>query len=157
LKFFLINIGKTSEPFIIKGIEHYQRRIKNYFSFIIEDLNVNYKSKTEPQIIKKTEATAILSRIEATDYLILLDEKGKEFTSKEFATVINKLCNMGSIKAVYFVTGGAFGFSNEIYNRANLIISLSKLTFPHQLVRLIFCEQFYRACTIIKGEKYHHD
>jgi 23S rRNA (pseudouridine1915-N3)-methyltransferase len=157
LKFILLNIGKTNEKNIIEGIAHYFSRIKYYHNFEIEDLSITYKSKTDSVLIKEQEGKSILAKIQNTDFLILLDEKGHEFTSRELAKKLEHIITSSGSKHIFFVTGGAYGFSQEVYQRANLKLSLSKLTFPHQLVRLIFCEQLYRAFTIIKGEKYHHD
>jgi 23S rRNA (pseudouridine1915-N3)-methyltransferase len=157
LKFILLNIGKTNEKNIIEGIAHYFSRIKHYYSFEIEDLSITYKSKTDATLIKEQEGKSVLAKIQNNDFLILLDEKGQEFTSRELAKKLEHIITSSGSKNIFFVTGGAYGFSQEVYQRANLKLSLSKLTFPHQLVRLIFCEQLYRAFTIIKGEKYHHD
>ncbi|MCC7051126.1 MAG: 23S rRNA (pseudouridine(1915)-N(3))-methyltransferase RlmH [Bacteroidia bacterium] len=157
MKITLLNIGKTTENHIVEGVTHYQQRIKHYYSFSIDSLVINYKSKNDSEQIKMQEEEAILNKLTATDFVILLDEKGKEFTTREFAQAFNKIISSGQNKQLVFITGGAYGFSKKVYERAQLIISLSKLTFPHQLVRLIFCEQLYRICTVLKGEKYHHD
>ena len=105
--------------------------------------------------IKKQEGILILKNVQVTDELVLLDEKGKEYTSLDFSVFIQQKMNAGTRNLV-FVVGGAFGFSEEVYARANTKVSLSRLTFSHQMVRLFFAEQLYRAMTIIKGEKYHH-
>ena len=106
--------------------------------------------------IKNKEGQLILAKVQATDLLILLDENGKMYTSNEFATFFEKKMIQGKTSIV-FVIGGAFGFSKEVYDRANELISLSKMTFSHQLIRIIFLEQLYRSFTILKGEKYHHN
>jgi len=117
---------------------------------------VKNSNKLSPEELKKKEGEMILSKIENGDVLILLDENGKNFSSREFSKVIEQQM-VNATKHLFFLIGGAFGFSDEVYQRANQKISLSKMTFSHQLVRLVFAEQLYRAFTIIKGEKYHHD
>ena len=137
-------------------------------NFSGNDLVLKYRKHSEHGnlIGRKEKLDLILNEIESltekqekldnTDYLILLDDKGKSFTSTEFAALIQKKM-ISSVKTLVFVVGGAFGFSNEVYQRANAKLSLSKMTFSHQMVRLIFKEQLYRAFSILKGEKYHHE
>jgi 23S rRNA (pseudouridine1915-N3)-methyltransferase len=153
----LILIGKTTEDHIKEGFSIYQERLTHYnnFSFkVIPEIKFN-KSQTA-QYIKNTEGDAILKNIQNTDFVILLDENGLQKSSREFAGIIsNKM--VSGVKNVVFIIGGAYGFSEDVYKRADQKLSLSKMTFPHQLVRLIFIEQLYRAFTIIKNEKYHHD
>lgn len=130
----------------------YIDRLKHYCKFNLVDIEAG---KGEAEQIRKKEAENILKRVGEKDFLILLDEKGKEIQSVGFADLIKQHQNI-STKNLVFVVGGAYGFSEEVYRRANLKIALSKMTFPHQLVRVIFLEQIYRAFTILKGEKYHH-
>ena len=152
----LVVIGKTNVDYIEKGIEVYKKRISNYNRFDIEviaDIK-NAKSLTV-DLIKQQEGEAILKQIAKFDYVVLLDENGKEFSSVEFAKWIDKL-NFQSLRSVCFVVGGAYGFSDEVYKRANTKLSISKMTFSHQMIRLLFIEQLYRAYTIQNNEPYHH-
>ena len=157
MKIKLIVIGKTSSRFLNDGEKEYEKRLKHYSSF--EQLvisNIKNGNKFSTNDLKNKEGDLILTKLEKKDLVILLDEKGKVYSSKEFAEFIhNKTIN--SVKKLVFVVGGAFGFSDEVYQRASNKISLSKMTFSHLMVRLIFKEQLYRACTILKGEKYHHE
>lgn len=144
--------GKTSEQYISEGMKVYAERLHHYCRFVLVEVE---SGKGDEAQIRKKEAENILKRVGEKDVLMLLDEKGKEFSSVEFAKTISHYQN-SSVKNLFFVIGGAYGFSENVYSRANMKISLSKMTFPHQLVRLIFIEQLYRAYTILKGEKYHH-
>ena len=152
----ILVIGKTSEVYIHQGIEEYLLRLKHYIrSEYIEIPSLkNIQSLTNEQI-KEKEGEVILKSIQSSDILVLLDEAGKEFTSVEWSAWIGKQMNAG-VKTIVFLVGGAFGFSPEIYKRANFKLSLSRMTFSHQMVRLFFVEQLYRGFTILKGEKYHH-
>ncbi len=155
MKIKLITIGKTDESYLKDGIEKYLVRLKHYVSFeimIVNDLKLGSKTTTELQ--KEMEGKVILEKISPNDYLILLDEKGEENNSVNFSNYLQKRMNAGN--DIIFVIGGPFGFSDEVYVRSNAKIALSKLTFSHQMVRLFFVEQLYRAFTILKGEKYHH-
>jgi 23S rRNA (pseudouridine1915-N3)-methyltransferase len=157
LKISIISIGKTNEKYLENGLEIYLGRLKHYTNLEWFELkDVKNSNKLSAEELKKKEGEMILSKIENGDVLILLDENGKNFTSREFSKVIEQQM-MISTKHIIFLIGGAFGFSDEIYERANNKISLSKMTFSHQLIRLIFAEQLYRAFTILKGEKYHHN
>ncbi len=153
----LIVIGKTKFKFLLDGENEYEKRLKNYCKFserIIPDIkNARTLSKKE---FKEKEGRLIVASLKSSDYVILLDDKGIKLSSIEFPEFLNQTMVSG-INELVFVVGGAFGFSEEVYNRANHQISLSKMTFSHQMVRLIFKEQLYRAFTIIKGEKYHHE
>ena len=157
MKVSLILVGKTDFNFIEEGENMYTERIKRYISFekiVLKDLK-NKKSLDQAQI-KKLEGAEILSRINGGDYVILLDERGKEYSSINFASFLeNKFIN--SYKRLVFIIGGAYGFNDEVYEKCNEKISLSKMTFSHQIIRLIFLEQLYRGFTIIKGEPYHHE
>ena len=156
MKFVLINIGKTLDIHLSSLQEQYQNRLKHYLNF--EVINIpelkNTKNLSSSEQAAK-ESDLILKKLEIGDDVILLDERGTEFTSVEFADFLSKKMH-SSNKRIVFVTGGAYGFSEELYRRANNIVSLSRMTFSHQMVRLIFVEQLYRAMTILKGEPYHH-
>ena len=157
MKIKLIVIGKTQAKYLIQGETEYSKRLLHYTKFeeiIISDVkNGSRLSKTD---LKQKEGDLILSKLENVDEVILLDDKGKQYTSMAFSNFIsNKIMNR--TKSLVFVVGGAYGFSNLLYERANIKFGLSKMTFSHQMVRLIFKEQLYRAFTILKGEKYHHE
>lgn len=157
MKINLICISKTTEHYLTEGISIYEKRLQHYCKFNrveIPDLK-NAKNLSKEQQ-KQKEAELILSKITNQDFVVLLDEKGKEFTSLQFSNEINKWMNQ-SISSVVFIIGGPYGFDQSIYDRANQKISLSKLTFSHQMVRLFFVEQLYRAYSILKGEPYHHE
>ena len=156
MKTELILVGKTVNKHFIAGINDYVERIGHYMPFamtVIPELK-NTKSLSEEQQ-KEREGEQILQKIQNSDTVVLLDEHGKEFRSIEFADWMNKKQN--TTRRLVFVIGGPYGFSDAVYKRANEQISLSKMTFSHQMVRMIFTEQLYRACTIIKGEPYHHE
>lgn len=151
----LICLGKTNEKHIDEGVELYQKRLKHYIKFSVLYLpHPKIKGNLTWDDIKNAEAEVFKDKLQSEPF-VLLDEKGKEFTSIGFAKYLQKEFNKGG-KRLNFLIGGAFGFSNELYKNAVGQIALSQLTFSHQLVRLIALEQFYRAMTIIKGEKYHH-
>ena len=152
----LLVVGKTTDSRIVSLIDDYQNRLKHYVPFAMEVLPElrNAKSLSEEQQ-KRLEGEELLRRVPASAEMVLLDEHGKEFRSLEFSDYLQK--KMSSGRDVVFVVGGPYGFSEAVYARANGKISLSKMTFSHQMVRLIFTEQLYRACTIIKGEPYHHE
>ena len=156
MKVKLIVIGKTKSKFLLDGENEYVKRLKHYCKFselIIPDIKNGGKlSKKE---LKEKEGNLILASIKNSDYVILLDDKGLELSSTDFAEFLNKKM-VSSTNELVFVVGGAFGFSESVYKRANTKLSLSKMTFSHQMVRMIFKEQLYRAFTILKGEKYHH-
>ncbi len=151
------SVGKTNEAYVRSGIEEFTKRINNYFSadwHLIPPLkNAINLSEIE---LKKAEAVTILHQIQKDDFLILLDERGKQINSPELAQWIQQRAN-ASTKRIIFLIGGAFGVDKTVMQRANLTWSISKLVFPHMLVRLILSEQIYRACTILRNEKYHHN
>jgi len=150
------SIGKTKEPEYVKFIEFYTKKLNHYNSFqYIEIPSLKNANKLSKEKLKEEEGKLILKKTKPNSPIILLDEKGKNHSSKEFASYINKKMISGG-QEIYFVIGGAFGFSDEVYQRANEKIALSKMTFTHQMVRVIFLEQLYRVFSIIKGEKYHH-
>jgi len=157
MKIVLITIGKTSEKYLIEGIYQYKNRLKHYTNFeMMEISNIrNSKNLSEAELMKK-EGELILKQIQNSDHLVLLDDKGKDFTSPRFAQKLQQWMLSGK-KRIVFVVGGAYGFSEEIYKRGNEELSLSKMTFSHQMVRLFFIEQIYRAFTILNNEPYHHE
>ena len=150
-------INKSAQSYVVDGINDFLKRIRHYLNFDIQYWNVSkMKARQDINQLKKAESTMILSKLKQGDHLILLDEQGKEYSSVEFSKQLEKW-KMASYKRIIFVIGGGYGFDQSIKEKANLSISLSKMTFPHDLVRVIFLEQLYRACTIEKGEKYHHN
>jgi|SRR5665647_1006694 len=157
MKITLLTVGKTTDMHLIKLQEEYQNRLKFYIpyeSVVIPELK-NTKNLSVIEQLEK-EADLILKQLETSDEVILLDEKGKQFTSVGFSEFISKKM-LASHKRMVFVVGGPYGFSDRVYNRANGLVSLSAMTFSHQMIRLIFVEQLYRAMTILKGEPYHHE
>jgi 23S rRNA (pseudouridine1915-N3)-methyltransferase len=157
MKIEIINIGKTSEKELNYLVDKYLGRLKHYITCTYNTLpDIKNVKNLSVEQLKQKEGTIILKNISPKDYLILLDERGKQFTSREFADFLSKKMLSG-IKKLIFVIGGAYGFSEEVYDRADMKISLSPMTFSHQMVRLFFVEQLYRAYTIIRGESYHHD
>ena len=155
MKFLLLNVGKTNDKNIDSAIIEYNRKIQYYTSFDIKNLIIK-KNNSLIDKVKKNESEAIKKIINNNDYVILLDSEGSSFNSVDFSKKISKLM-ISSIKRVVFVTGGAFGFHDEIYEIANEKISLSQMTFTHQMVRLIFVEQLYRSFTILNNQPYHHN
>lgn len=156
MKITLILNGKTDDDYIIKGFSIYEKRLNHYITFetIVIPALKNAKALSIEQQ-KQKEGELIFKNIQSSDKLILLDENGKEYNSVGFSEFIQKEMNSGN-KNLVFVVGGPYGFSNEIYKRANGKVALSKMTFSHQMVRLFFIEQLYRAMTILKNEPYHH-
>ncbi|MCK5465580.1 MAG: 23S rRNA (pseudouridine(1915)-N(3))-methyltransferase RlmH [Bacteroidales bacterium] len=156
MKIQLLLSGKTRFPFIREGIEEYRQRLVHYTDFQIRELPDLKNAGSWPEKkVKEEEAKIILKAIDNRDYVVLLDEGGKYLDSLAFAGLLEKQ-QYGSFRTMLFVVGGPYGFTGEVYQRADLKLSLSKMTFSHQLVRLIFLEQLYRAYTIIRGEPYHH-
>lgn len=157
MKTILLAIGKTDEDYLEYGIKKYTDRIGHYAPFEIKILpDVKRGKGITKQVQKQQEGQMILKEVAGGDILVLMDEGGKELTSRGFADFYQQSANSGA-KRLIFVIGGPYGFSDEVYQKANYKISLSRMTFSHQMVRLIFAEQLYRAHTIIKGEPYHHD
>lgn len=157
MKITLLVTGKTEEKYLLEGIEKYLSRLKHYIGFnmvTIPEIK-NTKNLSEAQQ-KSKEAELILKQVSNPDMVILLDEKGKRYTSVLFASYLNKQM-IGSVQHMVFVIGGPYGFDESVYKRANGSISLSEMTFSHQMVRLFFVEQLYRAFSILKGEPYHHE
>ncbi|WP_299048413.1 23S rRNA (pseudouridine(1915)-N(3))-methyltransferase RlmH [uncultured Polaribacter sp.] len=157
MKIKLLAIGKTDNKNLIQLIDEYQNRLKHYIKFeleIIPDIK-NAKNLSETQQ-KEKEGSLILSKLQNTDQLILLDDKGKDFTSIQFSKYLQKKMNSG-LKQLVLVIGGPYGFSETVYKKAQGKISLSKMTFSHQMIRLFVVEQLYRGYTILKNEPYHHE
>lgn len=157
MKTLLLTIGETDQKYIKEGIADYVKRLSFYIPFeskVIPDLKNRSSLSLENQ--KEKEGQLILSNVASGDFLVLLDERGSELSSIEFSKWMEKKMVAG-MRQLIFVIGGPYGFSKSVYERANGLVSLSKLTFSHQMVRLIFIEQLYRAMTIIKNEPYHHE
>lgn len=156
MKTILLQVGKTVNKHFQAGINDYVERIGHYMPFevvTIAELK-NTKNLTEQQQ-KQQEGELILRQLQASDTVVLLDEHGREYRSIEFARWLEQ--KQQTSRRLFFIIGGPYGFSNDVYARANEQLSLSKMTFSHQMIRLTFTEQVYRACTIIKGEPYHHE
>ncbi|MBR5729930.1 MAG: 23S rRNA (pseudouridine(1915)-N(3))-methyltransferase RlmH [Prevotella sp.] len=156
MKTVLILVGKTVNKHFVAGINDYVERIGHYMPFSVTTIPElkNAKSLSEEQQ-KEKEGELILKQLQASDTVVLLDEHGTEMRSIDFASWLQKIQN--SSRRLVFIIGGPYGFSPALYQRANQKISLSRMTFSHQMVRLVFTEQIYRACTILKGEPYHHE
>ena len=153
----LVTVGKTDVPWVKEGLDLYVSRLRHYVPFSLVEIPQlkNVSSFTQDQI-KEKEGELILKQIAPGDTVVLLDERGKQYRSVEWADWIQRQLAKGG-KALVFVVGGAYGFSGKVYDRACSLVSLSKMTFSHQMVRTVFAEQLYRAFTIIKGEPYHHE
>lgn len=157
MKIKLLCVGKSGNAALQHLIGEYEKRLRFYIPFEREILpDTKRTGGTDNQRQKESEGRAILKRLKPGDVPVLLDERGKSYTSAGFSVYLQKKMNAG-IKRLVFVTGGAYGFSGEVYEKAQETISLSKMTFPHQLVRLFFMEQLYRAFTILNNEPYHHN
>ena len=156
MKISFWSIGKTNEKYIKEGVEDFTNRISKYFKVEWKIIPVPKNAASSPETeLKKKEGTLILENLSREDYLVALDEGGKTFSSESLARFLQSRANE-STRHIVFLIGGAYGIDKSVLERANLVMSLSSLTFPHQLVCLIIAEQVYRACTILKNEKYHH-
>jgi 23S rRNA (pseudouridine1915-N3)-methyltransferase len=156
MKIKLLAIGATDLPYIQEGIDQYLKRLVHYIpAEMICTPGIRAGKSTTPDHLKEQEGNILLRHLADSDTAVLLDERGKQMTSQDFSAYIQYFMNRG-VRTLTFVTGGAYGFSDAVYDRVKERISLSPMTFPHQLVRLIFMEQLYRAFTILKGESYHH-
>ena len=157
MKIVLLAIGKTKEQYLIEGISKYQKRLNHYTQFeLLEIPNIkNANNLSDSELLRK-EGELILQQLQLSDHLVLLDDKGKDFTSSKFAEKLQGWM-LSSKKRLVFVVGGAYGFSEQVYQRGNEKLSLSKMTFSHQMVRLFFVEQMYRGYTILNNEPYHHE
>jgi 23S rRNA (pseudouridine1915-N3)-methyltransferase len=157
MKIALLQTGKPTDKHIAGAVDLYASRIKNYSKLEIKNLSdLKNRRNMSVQDQKIGEGLKIIQSINKDDFIVLLDEKGKEFRTAELAVWLQKTL-MISRKRIVFIIGGPWGFSDDVYARADFRISLSRMTFPHQLVRLLFLEQLYRVFTIIKGEPYHHE
>ena len=157
MKFLFVTLGKSNDPYVAEGVDEFTKRITRHYKteWIIISPPRNAGSLNEPDL-KKKEAELILQKISKDDYLVALDERGKQMTSLHLATFLQDRANE-SVKQLVFLVGGAYGLDESVLKRADLKWSLSSLTFPHQLVRLILAEQVYRAISILRNEKYHHE
>ena len=155
MKIYFWSVGKPHEPYVKEGIEIFTKRISHYYPIEWKIFPPTKNSEKFNDQVKKNEAKQLLGAIQPGDILVALDEKGRQWNSPELAAFIQQKANR-STRNLVFLIGGAFGLHNTILNICNYKWSLSKLVFPHQLVRLILSEQVYRACTIIRNEKYHH-
>ena len=157
MKILLLVVGKTDEDYIFDGVDKYRNRLKHYIGFEYEEIPdlKNRKTLSKDQQ-KKQESGLIFSRLKMGDKVILLDEKGSSFGSVEFSKYLQKNMNSG-IKRLVFIVGGPYGFDTSIYDKYQDKLSLSKMTFSHQMVRMFLCEQLYRSMTILKNEPYHHE
>ena len=156
MKLLFFSVGKSHERYVKEGIDDFTARINHYFPaewLLIS--NIKNSASLSVSELKREEAKAILAALQTDDVLILLDERGKMISSIQLSQLIQQKANE-SCKRIVFLIGGAFGVDDVVFKRANATLSLSGLTFPHMLVRLILAEQIYRACTILKNEKYHH-
>ena len=163
MEFVLMAVGRTSIGYVNEGIAEYSSRLKTIMMVealhtlsIQEIKDVKGGSGAAPERQKQLEGEAILSKINTSDMLVLLDERGREYTSMQFAAYLEKLQVCGR-KRIVFLIVGPYGFSDKVYERADAKISLSKMTFNHEMVRLFFVEQIYRGMTILRGEPYHHE
>lgn len=156
MKFELLTIGKTKIGYVEQGLKEYLNRLKRYIPFTLTELpDIKNAGKLSEEEQKEMEGTAILNTISPSDYVILLDERGVQYSSREFAKRLQLVMASGK-KRLIMVIGGPYGFSKDIYKRADEMLSLSKMTFNHEMVRLFIVEQTYRAMTILRGEPYHH-
>ncbi len=157
MKIELLCVGKTSEKYLIEGIQKYLKRLSHYISFEIKELpEIKNKKNWSPTQIKEAEGKKILQSIQPGNYVVLLDEKGRSKTSVQLAEFIEKRTFINT-KKVVFIIGGAFGFSDSVYEASNELLSFSAMTFSHQMIRLFFVEQLYRAMTILRNEPYHNE
>ncbi|WP_407405294.1 23S rRNA (pseudouridine(1915)-N(3))-methyltransferase RlmH [Chryseobacterium sp.] len=157
MRISLLCIGKTDDKEITSLINYYRTRLPKHWNFeIIEIPDIKNAKSLTPDLIKKDESKLFMNFIDKNDWVTLLDEKGKQFTSREFSQKMDTWMNT-SVKKIHILIGGAYGFSDEIYSRANEKMSLSKMTFTHQMIRLFIVEQLYRADQILQGKPYHND
>jgi len=157
MKILLIQIEKTTDSYLNEGVKIYTERLKNYVTFSTETIVMPKNVRQKPfEEQKRAEAQEILKFLEPSDYLVCMDEHGKQFTSVQFADFLNKRMVSGA-KRLVFLIGGPFGIDKSILDKSSYILSLSNMTFSHQMIRLFFTEQLYRGFTILKNEKYHHE
>ncbi|MCM1348804.1 MAG: 23S rRNA (pseudouridine(1915)-N(3))-methyltransferase RlmH [Firmicutes bacterium] len=155
MKIILLCVGKTRDALLAKAIIRYADRLSHYVGFTLQALpDVKTARSVEQQ--KEAEGAMMLAALQPADVVVLLDERGRQLTSREFSSDIERRINTGTRRLVYII-GGPYGFSQRVYDRADSLLSLSRMTFSHEMVRLFFTEQLYRAMTIMRGEPYHHD
>lgn len=157
MEIMLLTVGKTNMSFVSNGIDEYCSRLKRYITYKIvclPDIKNSRKLTFEQQ--KEAEGKALLDSLLPSDFVILLDERGRQYKSLEFADMLQQKMASG-LKRLVFIIGGPYGFAKSVYDRGNSLLSLSKMTFNHEMVRLFFTEQVYRAMTILRGEPYHHE
>ncbi len=156
MKVQFIFTGKTDSGWIKEGVVTYSDRLKHYCKLSVKELpDIKNSGSLTRETLKEREGERVIKELDAGDFVVLLDERGDSLSSEEFALKIESWTNRG-VRNIVFVVGGAFGFSDALYKRSDAMLSLSKMTFSHQMVRVIFLEQLYRAYTILKGEPYHH-
>lgn len=153
MKIRLLVVSRADEPFIKEAVEHYINRIKRYTEFDL--VYIKASTSSDPLVNRRLETKAILEKVAKNETLVALDEKGKQFTSEGFAQFLESR-QQQNIKTLTFIIGGSYGFEKSLLEASSYKISLSQMTLPHQLARVLFVEQLYRAFTIVKGEKYHH-
>ena len=157
MKICLLVIGKTDASYVREGIAEYEKRLAKYVPYEMKVLpDVRFAKNRTEAMQKEQEGAMILAQLQDSDWVVVLDERGREYTSVEFAGYLEQKMLAG-MRRLVFVVGGPYGFAEAVYVRANDKVALSKMTFSHQMVRMIFVEQFYRAMTILKGEPYHHE
>ena len=157
MKILLIQIEKTTDTYLQEGVKVYTERLKNYISLNTETISMPKSVRQKPfEEQRKAEAVEIQKLIDSSDFLVCMDEHGKQFTSVQFADFLNKRMVSGC-KRVVFIIGGPFGIDKTILDKSSYVLSLSNMTFSHQMIRLFFCEQLYRGFSILKNEKYHHE
>jgi 23S rRNA (pseudouridine1915-N3)-methyltransferase len=156
MKIIFVLVGKTTDLWVKNGLETYEQRLRHYADFSTHTLAEGRLNGATAEAVKQAEGETLLRYVGDTDYVVLLDENGTTYTSRQLAAQLQKWLNAAP-KRLIFVVGGAFGFSAAVKSRANATISLSALTFTHQMIRPFFAEQLYRAFTILRGEKYHND
>lgn len=157
MKITLLAMGQTEKNWIKDGLDVYTSRLSHYVQFSVKEIpELKNASALSPEQVKAKEGEIIMKALKGTDDVILLDEHGKEYSSLEWASAIEKKISAGN-RDIVFVIGGPYGFSRPVYERCNGKVSLSRMTFSHQMARVIFAEQLYRAFTIIKGQPYHHE
>ncbi|MGM0666103.1 MAG: 23S rRNA (pseudouridine(1915)-N(3))-methyltransferase RlmH [Bacteroidota bacterium] len=157
MKLSIIQVGKTNEGFISEGLSLYYSRIRKMMTLEIISVGTSKDARNKPESVQKSEEAASISAyFKKDDVIVLLDESGQQINSRDLASYLQKTMNSGP-RRIVFVIGGPWGLGAELHGKASKVLSLSRMTFPHQLVRLLFAEQLYRALTIIKGIPYHHD
>ncbi len=154
MKITVLFTGKTADRYVAEGIAAYEKRIRRYLPFEVREINPG-KTPKEIHAVKQAEGRSLLKALDKKTFVILLDERGERVSSVEFAKIVERKMVEGT-KNLAFITGGAYGVGDEVYHRADKVISLSPMTFSHQVVRILLMEQLYRAFTIIHGEPYHH-